>query len=103
GRRKAPEDHAMLVEALAAEMRRRVLQRDPAGRGHLTDAELWVEPELWGRVLELLHEASSAAHQGAQPPRTPGTVPISFTAHLFQMNNAGAEDPDTIESQDGEE
>ena len=34
----------------------------------LTDAELWVTPEVWQRAQDLLTEASALVHDNAQPP-----------------------------------
>jgi DNA-binding transcriptional ArsR family regulator len=81
----AVDDEALLVEAYAAELRRRFALRRCDGRGDSTDAELWLEPQVWERVVELVHEASLLAHASALAPRTPGTVRTSFTAALFEM------------------
>ena len=51
----------------------------------MTDAELWVTPEVWKRVSALVEEASTLVHAEAQPPRTPGTVHVNLTAATFEM------------------
>jgi DNA-binding transcriptional ArsR family regulator len=78
------EERAQYVEALADELRRRSRQR-VAGPQVSTDAELWVDPETWQRVVQHVGRASAALHAAARPPRTPGTVPVSMTAALFPL------------------
>ncbi len=79
------EAMVLLVEAYATELRRRVRQRDVDAPSDFTDAELWLEPKVWAEVLDLVLRASTAAHEGARPPRTPGTVHTSFSSFLFQL------------------
>lgn len=78
------EDQLVYVEALAEELRRRSEQRT-TGPGVSTDAELWVHPETWRRVVQHVGQASSLLHAAAQRPRTPGTVPVSMTVAMFPM------------------
>jgi hypothetical protein len=52
----------------------------------LTDAELWVSPEVWRTAIELVHQASSSLHENARPPRTKGAVHVNMTAALFEMD-----------------
>lgn len=73
------------VGAMTAELQRRIRQRKP-GRGNFTDAELWVSEETWEQALELLLRASHLVHEQAQPPRTPGTIPINLTVAAFLMD-----------------
>ncbi|MFZ8318552.1 hypothetical protein ACO1LA_13830, partial [Staphylococcus aureus] len=72
------------VEAIIDELRRRARRR-AEGPGVTTDAELWVDPEVWRRVVHHVAEASTLLHKAAQPPRTPGTQPVSMTAALFRL------------------
>ena len=53
----------------------------------VTDAELWVEPEVWGRVVALVEEASTLLHAEARPPRSPGTRHVNLTAAVFEMTD----------------
>lgn len=78
------------VRMLAAELVRRDVERG-SGPATDTDAELWVEPELWADVVKAVGEASNRLHAAAQPPRTPRTVRVSMTAALFQMRPHGPE------------
>nr|WP_228506303.1 helix-turn-helix domain-containing protein [Frigoribacterium sp. VKM Ac-2530] len=78
------EERAQYVEALVDELRRRSRQRI-TGHQVSTDAELWVDPETWHRVVHHVGQASALLHAAAQPPRTPGTEPVSMTAALFPM------------------
>ena len=80
----AADERAQYVEALVDELRRRSPRRAP-GPQVSTDAELWVDPETWRRVVHHVGQASALLHAAAQPPRTPGTAPVSMTAALFPM------------------
>ncbi|WP_440708508.1 helix-turn-helix domain-containing protein [Herbiconiux sp. YIM B11900] len=81
---RAAEEVAQYVEALAGELRRRSAARAD-GPQVTTDAELWVDPRVWNRVVALVGGASALLHAEARPPRTPGTVPVSMTAALFPL------------------
>lgn len=78
------EDRAEYVEALIHELRRRNARRGD-GPQVSTDAELWVDPETWRRVVRHVGDASALLHAAAKPPRTPGTRPVSMTAALFPL------------------
>jgi len=80
----AADERAQYVEALVDELRRRSPRR-ASGPQVSTDAELWVDPETWRRVVHHVGQASALLHAAAQPPRTPGTAPVSMTAALFPM------------------
>ena len=61
-------------------------RRDPLTvPGHFTDADLWVEPQVWDDVLELCRQASYLIHGSAKPPRTEGTVRASLSILGFRM------------------
>ncbi|MDO9377806.1 MAG: helix-turn-helix domain-containing protein [Nocardioidaceae bacterium] len=78
-------DFPLYLQAVAAEMVRRGALREPGRRGCTTDAELWVEPQVWAEVLEQVDAAASRLHAEARPPRTDGTVRVTMTAALFAM------------------
>ncbi|MBT1677664.1 ArsR/SmtB family transcription factor [Curtobacterium aurantiacum] len=78
------EDQLVYIEAQVDELRRRVQQRT-TGPGVSTDAELWVSPETWRRVVHHVGQTSALLHAAAQRPRTPGTVPVSMTVSMFPM------------------
>lgn len=80
----ADEERAQYVEALIDELRRRSHRRI-AGHQISTDAELWVDPETWRRVVHHVGQASALLHAAARASRTPGTSPVSMTAALFPM------------------
>ncbi|KNX36050.1 ArsR/SmtB family transcription factor [Luteipulveratus halotolerans] len=82
-----PGDWQLQIEAIAQELRRRIRDRKPGGKGNITDAELWVTPEVWGKVASLVHEASALVHQEAQRPRAEGTIKVNMQAFLFEMND----------------
>lgn len=70
---------------MAEAMFRRLAAREPSTTMHLTDAEVWLDPEDWRRVLDLVTEASVLMHGRAKPPRTDGTVRATLTAVAFQL------------------
>jgi len=85
----APEERAaageLIVQAAADELRRRHSQRSQGTIGLIVDAELWVEPEVYAEARDLLHRASALLHDGARPPRTEGTHPISLSVFTFEL------------------
>jgi DNA-binding transcriptional ArsR family regulator len=85
GRKPTPEDVAQQVQAMASELVRRFGRREPKAPSWLTDAEMWVAPEVWEEVLSHVHTASRLIHAEARPPRTPGTVHVNLTAAAFGM------------------
>ncbi len=84
---KTPEEREAMVRAAADELIRRSDLRRPRTRVSLTDAELWVSPEVWKRVSALVDEAAGLLHAEAKPPRTRGTLHVNMTAVLFQMKD----------------
>lgn len=76
------------IQVLAAELVRRHALRRRRGRRTMTDAELWVTPEHWAEVVDQVTAASSLLHGAARPPRTPGTMPVSMSAALFELRRA---------------
>ena len=83
----SPEERQAIVRAAAEELVRRTTLHRPRIPIALTDAELWVTPEVWKRVLDLVKEASVLLHAEAKPPRTRGTVHVNMTTALFQMKD----------------
>jgi DNA-binding transcriptional ArsR family regulator len=83
GKDSPPEDYGAYVAAMAAELTRRYgFQRR---KGTLVDAELWVTPEVFEKVRDMVVEASKLIHASAQPPRSDGTVLVGMTAAAFVM------------------
>ncbi|AKU18264.1 ArsR/SmtB family transcription factor [Luteipulveratus mongoliensis] len=80
-----PEGWRLQIEAFSQELRRRIAARKPGGKGNITDAELWVTPDVWAQVTELVHEASALIHQKAKPPRTGDTIKVNMQTFLFEM------------------
>lgn len=60
-------------------------------KGYSSDAEMWVEPEVWDRVFDLLQEAGALIHANARPPRTPGTLHVNQTVFAFVMGDLEGE------------
>jgi DNA-binding transcriptional ArsR family regulator len=86
GKDSPPEDYGAYVAAMAAEMTRRYGSQ--RRRGTLVDAELWVTPEVFEKVRDMVVEASKLIHASAQPPRSEGTVLAGMTAAAFVMEES---------------
>jgi DNA-binding transcriptional ArsR family regulator len=78
-------DLVLHLRAMAEELVRRGAMRRPATKTFTSDAEMWVAPEVWEEVEDLVRRAASLVHDRAQPPRTPGTIHVNLTAAAFQM------------------
>jgi DNA-binding transcriptional ArsR family regulator len=86
GARPASEaDKLAYARVLADAIPRRFAERAQGERSQFTDAELWVAPEVWERVFELVTEASTLLHASAQPPRTEGTVRGALSVAAFRL------------------
>jgi DNA-binding transcriptional ArsR family regulator len=83
---KGSVSDSSLIEVIANEVVRRAGQRT-AGLGMLTDAELWVSPDVWRRATDLVHEASALLHESAKRPRSKGTTHVNMTAAMFEMGD----------------
>lgn len=71
------------VRAMTTELLRRYRLRE--GKVLLTDAELWVSPEVWQRAQDLLRAASVLVHDNAQAPRAEGSTPVNLSIAAFGM------------------
>jgi DNA-binding transcriptional ArsR family regulator len=80
------EDRRLYIRAVAEELVRRYAARQEGPPpAVLTDAEMWVTPEVWDKVLEHVREASQLIHAQARPARTTGTIHVNLTAAAFRM------------------
>lgn len=77
--------HRIQAQVLADELLRRTAQRRLGHPGSLTDAELWVDPDVWADILAGVQELSQRLHAAARPPRTEGTIRTSTTMSMFAM------------------
>jgi len=82
---QTPDDNRALYAAVADELIRRTAEADWAGPKTMTDAELWVDPEVWVDVRDRIAELSRELHAAARPPRTPGTVRTATTIAMFRL------------------
>ncbi|GAA4346170.1 ArsR/SmtB family transcription factor [Angustibacter luteus] len=80
-----PSDRLAMAAALSEELRRRTMLRDAGRPAPMTDAELWVDPDLWRDICDRVTLAMTELHDAARPPRTPGTVRTSTTVSMFTM------------------
>lgn len=76
-----------LAGALGEELRRRTARRDTSVRGEMTDAEVWLPPQVWAEVREGARELSEVLHRQALPPGTREAVRVSATMVLFAMES----------------
>jgi DNA-binding transcriptional ArsR family regulator len=74
-----------LFAAVANELIRRTAGADWSVGGSMTDAELWVDPEVWREIRDRVSQASRDLHDAARPPHTPGTIRTSTTIAMFRM------------------
>lgn len=87
------EGGAAVVDALTQELRRRYAMADRTREGNVTDAEVWVDPDVWARTVTAVTDASTALHRAARPPRTENTIAVNMTAVLFAMYPARPDTP----------
>jgi len=83
GPARTTEQNRAMFTGLATELMRRVSYAGFGGKALFTDAELWVEPEVWNDIVARIEQASRDLHDAARPPRTPGTVRTSTTVAMF--------------------
>jgi DNA-binding transcriptional ArsR family regulator len=81
-----PASAALDYRALAAELVRRATRRELGKKGAASDAELWVRTEDWASAVAQVVEAVTALHRAARPPREEGTLHVSVTTALFEMD-----------------
>ena len=73
-----------VYHTLIAEIGRR-LTAGPTVGGTVTDAEVWLSAEDQLRVAALIEQAAVIVHERAQPPRSPDSVHVGFTALLLKL------------------
>ena len=75
------------IEAMSAELLRRLAFRDPSMSQTSCDAEVWVDLQAWSQIRSMVAEAAVLLHESARPPRTEGTVHVNMTTALFSMTD----------------
>lgn len=73
-------------QALFAELSRRTAHRGQPSYGATADAELWVDPDLWRDTVDRARDLVDRLRAAARPPHAPGTVRVSTTISLFEMD-----------------
>ena len=79
------DENRAMYAAVADELIRRSAEADWTGPKTMTDAELWVDPDVWIGVRDRIADLSRELHAAARPPRTPGTVRTSTTVAMFRL------------------
>lgn len=80
--------HRLVYAAMATELNRRSALMRRSLNNHLTDAELWVDAEVWKGIRDRISDASDELHRAAQPPGTAKTIRVNATIALFEMESA---------------
>ena len=77
----------LFVEAFTTELRRRAGAAAPAPKLSplVADAQLWVDPNEWATVRRHLDREFRRLHDVATAPRSGGTVCVSLSAAVFEM------------------
>ncbi|MFD0776961.1 hypothetical protein ACFQZ2_23750, partial [Streptomonospora algeriensis] len=70
------------------------------GPGHLTDAEVWVDPAEWHSLVQAVSDAADRLHAAARAPHTPGTIPTSTTLVMFALASAATGGGDAAADED---
>jgi DNA-binding transcriptional ArsR family regulator len=77
-----------LFAVVANELVRRTAVADWSVGGSMTDAELWVDPDVWREIRDRISQASRDLHDAARPPHTPGTIRTGTTIAMFRMEES---------------
>jgi DNA-binding transcriptional ArsR family regulator len=73
----------LLYEAMFTDLRRRLQHVRRQRRS--ADAEVWLDPSVWEEVCTLIDRAVDLVHDKASPPRAKGSVKVSVTTLLFEL------------------
>ncbi|MEV4705555.1 helix-turn-helix domain-containing protein [Actinoplanes sp. NPDC049316] len=79
------ESQQALFAAVANELVRRTAEADWSVGDTMTDAELWVDPEVFRVIRDRIAQAIQELHDAARIPRSPGTIRTSTTIAMFRM------------------
>lgn len=82
---ESDDDKLAYVATMAAAVPARFVDRERGEKGSYTDADLWVDPQVWNEVLGLVERASRLMHGSARPPRTAGTVRANLSVAAFRL------------------
>jgi DNA-binding transcriptional ArsR family regulator len=84
------EGHALFVQAVVDELRRRAGQRAPGTPVLGIDAELWMDPDDWEEARQAIIRAGTLLHERARRPHEPGTVHVNTSLVMFVMTEPGS-------------
>lgn len=83
------EDRLAYIRTLAGAIPARYPERRKGEPTLFTDADLWVDPEVWDEVFDLVKQASELIHAKAKPPRSRGTVRANLSVAAFRLKRTG--------------
>jgi hypothetical protein len=75
----------LLHEATFTDLRRRL--RQMTRQRSISDAEVWINREVWDDVCGLVQQAVQLVHHEAGTPHAEGSVHVSFTALMFELDD----------------
>lgn len=84
---RPPSDMASHIRAMGKELARRWTFKKKKTPGLVTDAEMWVSPETWKTVFDLVTQASTLIHAEALAPRAEGSIHVNLQLAAFQMED----------------
>jgi predicted ArsR family transcriptional regulator len=85
------EDPRLVVRAVGEEVARRAADSTSDGWKLFSDAELWVDPDVWDDVARRITAAITDLDAAARSPRAPGSICVSATAMLFALDGKPTE------------
>lgn len=80
------EDPRLVVRAVGEEVARRAAASTTEAWRLFSDAELWVDPDVWDDVARRIAAAITDLDAAARAPREPGSIRVSATAMLFGLD-----------------
>ena len=82
------EGSDLVVEAMVAEITRRLARWCQDRPGVVSDGETWLEPRKWAAVVERARQLMSDVVDAAVSRNTPGALRVSVTALFFEIEEA---------------
>jgi len=79
------EQTRAIAVAIGNELIRRTAEGEWSQPKTMTDAEIWLEPEVWRDLRKRISQAAVDLHNAAVPPRNPGAIRTSTTIAMFTL------------------
>jgi len=88
GREWQREDPVLTIRAVSEEVVRRASETSAKAWRLASDAEVWVDADVWEDVVARIGSAMNDLHAAARPAQTEETVHVSATTMLFVLDGA---------------